>query len=90
MDTFHQYFQHYIEYGIIVCKACCFAIVPGQISSQSKARHMAINAVVQKELVECIQNVLGVAHTVEDVVFPNPYSPPYSYFYRFTPMAYGV
>ena len=76
MAEFHQSFQHFPEYKIIVCKQCQYAIIPAYVGGHLKASHPKIPRQVQQRMVIAANNIEDVAHRPEQVQYPPPETAP--------------
>lgn len=70
MLDFDQIFSHFQQYQVIVCQQCTYAVVPSQIRRHLRDHHRLINAVRYSEIIQAFQQKEGVAHSKENIKYP--------------------
>lgn len=76
MDSFDKLFQHLPKYRVIICNRCQFAVIPGQIDSHIKSRHIDFSRAQRTQIVAHVATLSDVAQTPEDVQYPRIDSAP--------------
>lgn len=75
-SEFDSIFRHMTTYKIIVCRACKFAVVPGQIERHLREHHPQVEKGKRNRVAKAGAGLESVAHTKEEVGYPQPTDEP--------------
>ena len=75
MDQFEKHFQHLLQYHIIICRKCQFAVIPKQLESHIYGHHPSITPEQRQSIIEATARLTDVAPTPEEVQYPRAGSP---------------
>ena len=72
MDELSRLFIHHVEYRIIVCTACQFAVVPCQVLQHLKKHHNRLTLQQRRTVAEKVCSLPQLALVETDVIYPRP------------------
>ena len=76
MDDFEQWFQHYPQYRVIICKQCQYAVVPVQMQRHLREHHSRLSVQQRNGMIAKVQSLPDLASTMAEVIYPTPRSDP--------------
>lgn len=75
-SAFERLFIHHVEYRIVRCISCRYAVVPCQLRRHLKDHHSEIKPSERLKITETVLQLPGLAHRAQDVVYPPSSSRP--------------
>lgn len=76
MDLFSQLFDVKLQFGVVICKPCQFAVVPSQIGAHLKAHHPNETPQQRKALQQEVESFSDIAFQKDQVKYPDPTDSP--------------
>lgn len=76
MSEFRNVFEHLLQFKIIICELCQYAVVPSQIERHIKDHHPQLTAGVRRKISQAAIELPDFAHRQEDVIYPDAGSEP--------------
>jgi hypothetical protein len=72
MDELSRIFIHHVEYRIVVCTTCQFAVVPSQVLQHLKKHHNRLTHQQRRTIAEKVCSLPQLALVESDVIYPRP------------------
>ncbi len=71
MALFDQLSQHLLEYEVLICKRCQYAINPAQVYGHVQSQHLFITKGERQSIVQIVAALPNLAKTPENVRCPD-------------------
>lgn len=62
MERFHQIFEVYPQYGVVVCRLHQYAVIPTQVYSHLQALHTSITPSQRRDVQRYVAEMRDIAH----------------------------
>lgn len=76
MDSFTQLFDVKPQFGVMICRACQFAVVPSQVEAHLRVHHLNKTSQERKTLQQEAESNTHLAFQKDQVKYPDPHDLP--------------